>query len=74
MDEALLYVDDLLTWGRHIAAVDRVLEHGRSSGAFTVATTDAKSGRDCFATRLRQVVYDVAADPWDVRVEDKAWG
>jgi hypothetical protein len=72
-EEALLYVDDLLTWGNHIAAADRVLNDGRPSGAFTVATTDAKSGRDCFVTRLRQVIYDATTEPWDVRVEDKAW-
>lgn len=73
-DEALLYVDDLLTWGNHVAAVDHALAGGRPSGAFTVATTDAKSGRDCFATRLRQVIYETATAPWDVRVEDKPWG
>jgi hypothetical protein len=72
-NEALLYVDDLLTWGNHIAAIDHVLVDGRVSGAFTVATTDKKSGIDCFGTRMRQVVYDASVAPWVVRVEDRAW-
>jgi hypothetical protein len=71
--EALLYVDDLLTWGNHIAAIDYALGSGRPTAAFTVATTDKKSGIDCFATRLRQVVYDASTAPWVVRVEDMAW-
>jgi predicted amidophosphoribosyltransferase len=69
-DEALLLVDDLLTWGNHIAAVDHALSGERPCAAFTVATTDAKSCADCFMPRVRQVLYDPAQPAWGVRVED----
>jgi hypothetical protein len=70
-DEALLFVDDLLTWGNHVAAVDQILvAAGRPAGAFTVATTDGKDCVDCFVPRMRQVLYDPGLAEWGVRVED----
>lgn len=69
-NEVALFVDDVITWGKHIAAADHALlgGEGRSAGIMIAATgwyeIDAYERRSC------AVRYDVSREPWAVTIDD----
>lgn len=54
-DEAILYVDDVLTWGRHLWAVHSCLGSPPGACGVVIATTDAAPCADALEARARLV-------------------
>lgn len=69
----VVIVDDLLTFGRHVAAVSDFIHPNRRIGAVTIACTDGVSVDDCMGPRYRNIIYDTSIQPWPVTVADKVF-
>lgn len=63
----VVYVDDLCTWGNHLAGIDAVLTPHQESMALVVAFTDSET-LDAYMLRARIVSYDTTTSPWTVDV------
>lgn len=56
--KTIVYVDDLITWGAHIAAVDHLLDQPRGAAAFAIGFTDGTTYATCTRFRRRLIRYD----------------
>ena len=64
-----VYVDDVITWGHHIAALDNALGSPPEPRAMVVAFCDSQKF-DAFDVRERTVTYDPATPSWSLSVVD----
>ncbi len=55
----VVLIDDLLTWGKHLAAAHSMLAPEVPGWAMTIATTDSTT-MDAYVPRVRTVSYDAA--------------
>lgn len=53
----VIYLDDLLTWGKHMAAVHEALGRPKNAMGFTIGCTDSSRVANALAPRLRMVSY-----------------
>jgi hypothetical protein len=60
--ETVVYIDDVLTWGKHIAALDCFLGKPPGALAIAVACTDGRPEERAVAARLRKIVYSGLGD------------
>jgi hypothetical protein len=65
--EAVIFVDDVITWGVSVATMDHVLGWDGPTTAICVAFSD-KATADCYQPRKRVIEYK--ATPWGVRIYD----
>lgn len=67
----VVYVDDLITWGDHLAAIDRFMgEPGDLGRALSVGVT-ADRGRaitDCLQAQTRTIAYQPSSPDWRVAI------
>ncbi|MEJ7728249.1 MAG: hypothetical protein WKG00_03455 [Polyangiaceae bacterium] len=61
--DPILYVDDLLTWGDHLVALDHVLAPRIRRGAFAIAITCGQT-IDCYEPRAKVITCDTSSSPW----------
>jgi hypothetical protein len=55
--ETVVYVDDVLTWGSHIAAVDHFIGRPRGALGITVACTDGATRASAIKARIRTLTF-----------------
>jgi hypothetical protein len=67
--EAVLFVEDVITWGVSVATIDHVLGWKGPTAAICVAFSD-KGTADCYLPRKRIVEYGATSTPWGVRIYD----
>jgi hypothetical protein len=68
--ETVVYVDDVLTWGYHIVAVDRFMGGPKNALGITVAATDGVTRKKAIKARIRGIHAGPGVD--DVSVDNVA--
>lgn len=70
-NEAVVYVDDLVTTGDRVAAIDHALGQPPSAGIVTTALAEAKTRYDAYKLRTFALGYEPgpsASSPWKITV------
>jgi hypothetical protein len=67
---AVLFVDDVITWGKTIAAMNHAMGWSGPTAALCIAFThDTDEGKiNCYQPKVRVVAYDPSATPWTVTI------
>jgi hypothetical protein len=66
---AVLFVDDVITWGRRLAAMNHVLQWRGPTAALCVAfTSEQGSTVDCYKPKRRVIAYGTSSKPWLVTI------
>ena len=68
-DDTIVLIDDVITWGEHVAAADACFVNGNVV-ALAVATTGSDL-RDAYEPRHRVISYDRSKTSWDVTIADR---
>jgi hypothetical protein len=66
--EAVIFVDDIITWGKRMSAVHHVLDWGGLSGALCIAFTNDDETVNCYQPKKRVIDYDSRSIPWEVSI------
>lgn len=68
--ERVVYVDDVITHGRSVVAMDAVLSPKKRCSALAVAFNDGSACADCFDVRRRRIHFDRDVVPWRVEITE----
>lgn len=66
--EAVVFVDDVITWGKRMAAVNHVLGWSGPTAAVCIAFTSDGDVVDCLDPKKRVIAYDATPTPWVVTI------
>jgi hypothetical protein len=67
-NEAVVYVDDIVTSGDRISAIDQALGQPAGAGIMTTALAEEKTRYDAYKLRTFALGYDPASSPWKVTI------
>jgi predicted amidophosphoribosyltransferase len=66
--EAVVFVDDVITWGNRMAAVNHVLAWSGPTAAVCIAFTNDGDIVDCLTLKKRVIAYDASRKPWHITI------
>ncbi|MDI1451792.1 hypothetical protein [Polyangium sp. 6x1] len=67
-NEAVVYVDDIVTSGDRVAAIDQALGQPPTAGIVTTALSEEKARYDAYKLRTFALGYDPATSPWKLAI------
>lgn len=67
-NEAVIYVDDIVTSGDRIAAIDQALGQPASAGIVTTAISEEKARYDAYKLRTFALGYEPTGSPWKIQI------
>jgi hypothetical protein len=67
-DRPVVYIDDVLRRGWHVAAMDHVLGRPNTCAALVVGVAEGPGSTDSYLPQGRELQYDTTVRPWSVVV------